>query len=218
MINQDYILLIFNCHKYRYKAEIQKNSWLQKLPTNIIYFHVIGEPTMKTDFSIDTTNKILYIKVDDDYNSLPKKVIHAYETITQLYIFKYIFKTDDDQVCLNIRILDTIINSFNKRTTTNKLHYGGQVIDVIQPYKSQYFLIHSELPMDLILKPTKYCSGRFYFLSNDAIFDLITKKKEIEQEYLEDYAIGYFLNIMFKTTILNLETNKYFIDIEHNDI
>ena len=26
MINQDYILLIFNCHKYRYKAEIQKKG------------------------------------------------------------------------------------------------------------------------------------------------------------------------------------------------
>jgi len=214
MINQDYILLIFNCHKYRYKAEIQKKGWLQTLPKTIIYFHVIGEPTMKTDFSIDTTNKILYIKVEDDYNSLPKKVIRAYETITKLYSFKYIFKTDDDQICQNMRMLDTIINSLNKRTQTNKFHYGGQIVDVTQSYNSQYFLIHPELPKDLIVKATKYCSGRFYFLSNEAIVDLITKKEEIECEYLEDYAVGYFLNNMFKTTILNLETNKYFTDME----
>jgi len=216
MINQDYILLIFNCQIYRYKAEFQKTGWLQTLPTNIIYFHVIGEPTLKTDYSIDTTNKILYLRVEDDYNSLPKKVIRAYKTITKLYNFKYIFKTDDDQICQNIRIFDTLIKSFNKKTTTNKKHYGGQINDVKQPYISRYSLIHNELPQDLIIKPTKYCSGRFYFLSKEAMDCLISKQMEIECEYLEDYAIGYYLDESLKTTILNLETNKYFIDSEFN--
>ena len=92
-MEQDYILLIFNCQKYRYKAEFQKTGWLQTLPVNIIYFHVIGNPSLENDYSIDTTNKILYLKVEDDYNSLPKKVIRAYKTISKLYTLKYIFKT-----------------------------------------------------------------------------------------------------------------------------
>lgn len=215
-MEQDYILLIFNCQKYRYKAEFQKTGWLQTLPVNIIYFHVIGNPSLENDYSIDTTNKILYLKVEDDYNSLPKKVIRAYKTISKLYTFKYIFKTDDDQLCQNIRIFDTLIKSFNKNNKTNKNHYGGHIVDVIHPYVSRYCLIHNELPQDLIIKPTKYCSGRFYFLSKEAMDCLISKQVEIEKEYLEDYAIGYYLDESLKTTILNLETNKYFIDLEFN--
>jgi hypothetical protein len=43
MIKQDFILLIFNCEKYRYKALMQKETWLQELPVNIIYYHVLWQ-------------------------------------------------------------------------------------------------------------------------------------------------------------------------------
>jgi len=73
------------------------------------------------------------------------------------------------------------------------------------------------LPKNLPILKTKYCSGRFYFLSKQSITNLISKKVFIENEYFEDYAIGYNLDSYYKLNMTNLETNKFFKDIELND-
>ena len=212
---QDYLILIFNCYKYRDKALKQKDTWLQSLPSNLLYFHVLGDPNLETDYQFLTEDNILLVKVEDDYNSLPKKVIGAFLAIQSVYQFKYIFKTDDDQQVTNIKFFDIIISLLNKKwdDPDSRLHYGGQIVNVQKTYLSQYYRIHAELPQNLLVKATKYCSGRFYFLSQDAIRFLVEEKKElVEAEYLEDYAIGYHLSDLYKTNLLALDTNKYFTD------
>ena len=81
MIDQEYIMLIMNCKKYLKKANFQKMTWLPKIPDYLTFYHVIGEPELDTRYKFDNENKILWIKVEDDYNSLPKKVIRAYEAV-----------------------------------------------------------------------------------------------------------------------------------------
>ena len=73
------------------------------------------------------------------------------------------------------------------------------------------------MPSQLPLYKTKYCSGRFYFLSRSAMSNLINKRDLIEKEYLEDYAVGFNLDDRFKTNILSISTNQYFTDIELSD-
>lgn len=212
---QDYILLIFNCYKYRDKAQKQKETWITNLPSNLLYFHVLGEPFLETDYQFLPKDNLLLVRVDDDYNSLPKKVIRAFLAIQSVYQFKYIFKTDDDQQVTNIKFFDTIISLLNKKwdDPDSRIHYGGHIVNVQKTYLSQYYRIHAELPQDLLVKATKYCSGRFYFLSQDAIRFLVEEKKElVEAEFLEDYAIGYHLSDSYKTNLLALDTNKYFTD------
>jgi len=87
----DFVLLIFNCQKYRHKALKQKETWLKDF-TLMPYFHVIGIPELTSAYKFDLEEKILYVKVADNYNSLPKKVIAAYEAIYKTYTFQYIFK------------------------------------------------------------------------------------------------------------------------------
>ena len=215
LLNQDYILLIFNCKKYRFKAIKQKETWIPLLPKTLLYFHVLGDPTLETDYLFIKEDNILLVKVEDDYNSLPKKVIAAFQAVLKTYHFKYIFKTDDDQQVTNIKIFDTIISLLNKKYDDEdiKIHYGGHIVNVQKTYLSQYYRIHAELPQDLLVKATKYCSGRFYFLSSDAVSFLVEEKKElIETEYLEDYAVGYHLQDLYKVRMLPLDTNKYFVD------
>lgn len=217
---KDYILLIFNCFKYRHKAERQNDTWLKTIPNNILYYHVLGNSDLEKEYIIDDKNHILYVKTPDDYNSLPKKVINAFKTIHKLYNFKYIFKTDDDQMIEpeNIRFFTILMNILDKQSTylnlTKKPHYGGNIINIVQPYQSEYYRIHPELPKNLIISPTKYCSGRFYFLSDDAVHSLIKHDvlNKISSEYLEDYAIGFNLLDNFKTNIMHLDTNKIFKD------
>lgn len=206
------ILLIMNCHKYIYKSEQQRNTWLPSIPSQITYYHVLGDPNLSTDFQFIEEERKLIVKTDDDYNSLPKKVIAAYNAIYQSFDFKYIFKTDDDQDLIKPAFLDIIIGLLSKNSENSKCHYGGHIVDVQQPYLSKYHLIHPELPVHLPVYVTKYCSGRFYFLSYEAVFYLIKQREKIEKEYLEDYAIGHHLHDYFKTNIMMLKTDKYFVD------
>jgi len=211
MIEHDYILLIMNCKKYLNKAEVQKKTWLKNIPSYLQFYHVIGDEKLEEDFKFDDESQILWLKVADDYNSLPKKVIAAYNAINLTFNYKYIYKTDDDQILVNDKFLD-IVKGLTSRTPI--IHYGGYIVDVKQNYLSQYHKIHPELPEYLPVLQTKYCSGRFYFLSKPAIENLIRKRLLIEKEYLEDYAIGYNLDPYFKLNMLNLLTNKFFMDIE----
>lgn len=215
MIEQEFILLIMNCKKYMKKALYQKKTWLKTIPSSLIYYHVIGNETMENVFEFNDKERILWVKTPDDYNSLPKKVLAAYNAINEQFNYKYILKTDDDQILVK----DSFFNTITKLITNAKpkLHYGGYIVDVPFAYLSQYHKIHPELPQYLPVRATKYCSGRFYFLSKDAVIDLLTKKGKIVEEFLEDYAVGYNLDDRFKNNILNISTNKIFTDIELSD-
>ena len=214
MIEQEVIMLIMNCKKYEWKADIQRNTWLKSIPDFIKYYHVIGNEDLETEYQFYNSNNsnILYVKTPDDYNSLPNKVITSFKAINDTFRYKYIFKTDDDQNLINENFLEVLYKLLN--TKGPPIHYGGHIVEVPAPYLSEYYKIHPELPKDLPIQITKYCSGRFYFLSSKALRHLLTKRENIIKEYLEDYAIGYNLHIFFKNNMLKLNTNKAFVDIQ----
>lgn len=208
-------MLIMNCKKYMKKALFQKRTWLPLIPSYLKYYHVIGEESLEAEYKFDNENRILWVKVEDDYNSLPKKVIASYKAVSETFNFKYLFKTDDDQILVNNKIFDIITKLIE--TKKPKTHYGGYIVDVPKPYLSQYHKLHPELPTYLPIFQTKYCSGRFYFLSNEAILNLLSKRELVEKEYLEDYAIGLNLDSKYKIDMLSIATNKFFTDIELSD-
>lgn len=215
MLNQDFILLIMNCKKYEKKALVQKMTWLNTIPSFLKYYHVIGDESLDCDFIFDNDKQILWVKTPDDYISLPKKVIQSYEAVNKTFDYKYILKTDDDQMLTKPNFFNTITKLITNKKPIS--HYGGYVVDVPFSYLSQYHIIHPELPKYLPVYATKYCNGRFYFLSKLAVEDLITKKTNIMNEYLEDYAIGFNLDEKYKIDMLNIATNKIFIDIDMSD-
>lgn len=215
-MNSEVILLIFSCQKYAYKVAKQKQTWLQNF-TTIPYYHVIGNPLLAIEFQFDHDNNVLFVKVADDYNSLPKKVIRAFKAVFDTFPVKYIFKTDDDQNLLHPKFFDNIAKLLltnNHDSTTVIHHYGGHIINVQVPYLSGYYKIHPELPKQLPVLATKYCSGRFYFVSSIAVQQLISKKELIDNEYLEDYAIGYHLDPFLKTNMMAIQTNKFLVDFD----
>ena len=217
MEDTKYILLVMNCIRYQNKAELQKDIWLSRLDS-IPYYHVLGNPKLDKEYVFDEKNKKLYVKTNDDYNSLPNKVIAAYQAALDYYPqLQYILKTDDDQV-LQYKHPDTffdkIVDMLEKNTHEQQIHYAGHIVNITTPYKSEYYRIHDELPKNMILDVTKYCSGRFYILSKDAISSLLKKRHYIEKEYLEDYAIGRHLDDRFKVNIKQLASNVFFKDLE----
>ena len=208
--NQDFILLIMNCYRYSHKADQQCNTWLKSVPEQIKYYHVLGDPNLENVFSFDEKKRKLIVKTPDDYNSLPKKVIAAYNAVLKTFEFKYIFKTDDDQELVQPKFFDILMGLLSKAKGTKRPHYGGHIVDVPQSYLSKYYKIHPELPEYLPVYATKYCSGRFYFLSLEAIQNLMKQREKIENEYLEDYAIGFHLHPFFKENMMKLQTDNFF--------
>lgn len=218
MIEVEVIMLIMNCKKYQWKADIQRNTWLKSVPDFIKYYHVIGDEDLESEYKFDNINEehnILYVKTPDDYNSLPNKVITAFKAINDTFSYKYIFKTDDDQKLININFFNVLYNLLNAKGPP--IHYGGHIVEVTKPYLSEYYKIHPELPKELPIQITRYCSGRFYFLSYKAIQNILSKRETIVKEFLEDYAIGFNLHIFFKNNMLKLNINKLFFDIENNN-
>lgn len=215
-----YILLIMSCHRYKFKADLQRKTWLKTIPSNLPYYHVVGDENLETDYHFNEKERILTVKVKDDYNSLPKKVISAYEAIFKEFEFQYVFKTDDDQRLENPKKFFEVIYSLIKmrmRNPTTKSHYGGNPVEVPQRYLSQYHKIHPELPKYLPVYETTYCSGRFYYLSYEAIGYLLNMKEKIKNEYLEDYAIGYYLHKYFKTNLMKIQSDHYFTDFTEDE-
>jgi hypothetical protein len=219
MIDQKYILLILNCYKYKYKADRQIETWLKKLDSNIIYFHVIGDVdkcknnnnnnnNYNADYFFDFHNKILYTKTKDDYLSLPHKVITALEAVNYTYNYDYIFKTDDDQELVD----DGFFNKMMTTLSTKNYNYGGRLLNVNDHY-STYYAVHSELPKKLLLRRTSYCSGRFYFLSKASVIDLLDKKEHIKKHIIEDHAIGYYMDDHMKKNALHFLSDHFFRDI-----
>jgi len=215
MIEQEVIMLIMNCKKYEWKADIQRNNWLKNIPRFIKYYHVIGDEELETEYKFIEETNILYVKTPDDYNSLPNKVITSFKAVNDIFCYKYLFKTDDDQNLINNQFFEILYNLI--KTNGPPIHYGGHIVEVNRPYLSEYYKIHPELPKVLPVQITKYCSGRFYFLSSKAVRNLLTKRESIIKEFLEDYAIGYYLHIFFKSNMLKLNTNKSFVDFQPSE-
>ena len=57
-----FILLIFNCQKYQYKAFKQKETWLQNF-TSMPFFHVIGNPHLTTNYLFDIDQKFFFCQL-----------------------------------------------------------------------------------------------------------------------------------------------------------
>ena len=207
MRTQEYILLIMNCEKYRAKAEEQKRGWIQQLPAELIYYHVIGNENMEQEYNIDEENRTLYVRTPDDYNSLPYKVISAYAAINSEFDYRYIFKTDDDQHLTEPKMLNIWMNMIRIR----KPNYAGKVVTVHNDHISEYYYYHPELPRNVLVRRSQYCNGRFYVLSRIAVKDLLLKKSLFLSEYFEDYAVGYYMDQEIKSNFMPLN-NDVFVD------
>jgi hypothetical protein len=211
MILCDYVLLILNCKNYRHKADLQRELWLSNIPESIQYFHIIGDKELCSDKSyyFDFDNKFLYVSTSDDYVSLPHKIITAFKAVNETFNYKYIYKTDDDQILIQP---DFFSHLNQQLENINNCHYGGFSLRV-KTHVSKYNLVHPCLPDNLILNETLYCNGRFYLLSKKAVEHLLTKEEKIQTHCIEDHAIGLYLADELKENILHFNSNLVLKDM-----
>lgn len=211
-INVSFVLMILNCEKYMMKAQHQKETWLHpSCCPSMVYYHVRANPTLDQEFYFDDENHVLTVRGQDDYLSLPSKVMKAQQAILSRFTFDYLFKTDDDQHLVVPNFFQLLYIQLMRKLIL--YHYGGQSICIPETSFSKYYLQHPELPTNILVeKGVVYCTGRFYFLSHQAVSYLVQHKfHHISSHYLEDYAVGYHLDRKFKEHILHINTPAFFI-------
>ena len=134
---------------------------------------------------------MIVVNSNDDYYSLPSKIVKAIKYIQDLFQYDYIFKTDDDQMLYIPDFFTRLCLDLEK-----KIHYGGFLIDI----KSDYYTNGNSHPEYnqigrnsglFLLKKTKYCNGRFYLLSKKVIKKCIIPNLDKAINYsVEDHFIG----------------------------
>ncbi len=208
-----HVLMILCCERYRFKAVAQRKTWLSGLPTWLTWMHVFGNPQMAEEYEHRPEEHSLYVRVQDDYNSLPQKTVAAMSAILRAFPdLRYLYKTDDDQMLLKPQLFETL----PRILTGLGVHYGGNLQIVKNPYISQYSRLHPSLPRNLVVGAGKYCTGRFYVLSRPALESVVANRHKFAGEYLEDYAVGKYLADEFKTDAAcrYMDTSAWFKDME----
>jgi hypothetical protein len=186
MISQDFILLILNCKSYKDRAILQRKLWVNNLPYEIKHFYVIGDETLIDDHMF--MDDVLYVKCKDDYISLPVKIISAIRAINTKYDYKYIFKTDDDQMLVNKSFFTELCKDLDKEC----YDYGGFIVDVKDHY-TEYK--SNQINKKIYLNACSYANGRFYLLSKKSCVYLSSIYYKFYDYIYEDYSIGYELGL-----------------------
>jgi hypothetical protein len=196
------VIGIISCLKNQDKMNSIRETWVKKLKEEKIpYFFVIGDPDLKKAMLKDD---ILSIPIEDNYESLPKKVALLYEYLFDHTAYDFVYKIDDD-CYLNVDALP--------KTTFWKYDYLGEVIGLdssgILP---DWHYGKCEEPR---LNSTPYwgkyegswCGGGYgYFLSRKAMGIIKNNKKYLFEELYEDKAVG---DVLRKNKILPAGNDHY---------
>ena len=153
------------------------------------YYYFIGDLTLESEYQIDEVNKIVYLKVPDNYESLSLKVYYAFKFISENFENKIngVFKTDDDiRLDLNL-ILKLYRDNFN-------VDYFGLVNKTISNFSDYHFgkcenEIINKIKMKIPIE-TEYCSGGGYYIKFENISKIVNIISNFNLIIFEDVCVG----------------------------
>lgn len=230
------IIMIISCQRHK-NTRLQKFKLPEKNYNNWKVIYVIGDLFLSKNYEL--IDDILYIKCEDSYLHLLKKVIVAIKYLNELFIIKEGILRCGDDLIFNY-------DSLNKFLTNNKNDYMGEgvlscnKIIINDNWMYHYYVNHlsdfkdknhgiSHLSTNDLLHYNKRCQypyliGTIFYLSNKSCKVLINHMEQINynifhyetnvnayQYTIEDCAIGYILNIN------NIDITSYNFNITHTN-
>jgi len=197
-------LIILNCERFAEKRQKQLDSWLADPAFPIpLWFHVIGNPALATEFAFDDQAHLLWVQCKDDYMSLPKKSYLAIQAIrTQYPEVVTIIKTDDDMDCRSAGLKSVL-------GLVAQHDYGGYIEDHhggMSDYHFQY-VVEPEERQRKIVRRCKYANGRFYFLSRRAADHLLSQRPLFWDSTFEDNTVGFAVSTLAGLKLLRLRVD-----------
>lgn len=177
------------------KSKFRNDQRIHLLNTNndrFIFYYFIGDMSLSENYKVDEENKIVYLKIPDNYESLSLKTYYAMKFISENYLDKIsgIFKTDDD-IILDVDKLSNCIDE-------NKEHKYFGVKAFSGGYESNYHFGKCE-SIELnkttsFIPKSNYCAGGGYYISKELITNILDNIEIFENVIFEDAAVGVAMN------------------------
>lgn len=188
-------IMVCCCYKYKNQFNKISNFWNNIEQENKIFkiFYLFGNPKVdKNEYNNKT--KELILKVDDTYESLPKKIYEAINFINLNYPeIGGIYKTDDDIEYDNINdLLEQL-----KKNQIKQIDYCGFVIDKVKSgliKEGRLKKFSNRNVENAKYDMSNYCYGAGYYISKKSMNFISLNKKYIYGQFLEDVCIGHVLN------------------------
>lgn len=188
-------IIVCCCYKYKNQHEKISKFWnnIERKTKIFRIFYLFGNPKIKKNEYIEK-DKTLILKVDDTYESLPKKI---YEAVNYIYTYypeiEGIFKTDDD---IEFENVSELLNEL-KYLCQKSIDFAGIVLDkvkagTIKPSRMKKFTNKNIEPPKYDM--SIYCYGAGYYLSRKSMSCISSNKNYFYNQYLEDVSTGHILN------------------------
>lgn len=192
--------------------EAQKKHLLETSPENLIICYFIGDPTMEEEYRVDEEDNVVYLRVPDNYESLPLKTYAAVKFAFDNYQNEIhgLLKTDDD-IGLDLEKIQKYLH-LHRETP-----YCGITTKITDPNNLSYWHMGKCESPELNRTPhrvplAEYCAGGGYYLNLDSMKKVVDSRHMYEGMIFEDAATGYVLNshgIFPKTVDLTVNGFKW---------
>lgn len=193
-MSTDKFFIAILSHKGSKHREEQRKHLLKTNNENLIFYYFIGDLSISEEYKIDEDNNVVYLKVPDNYESLPLKTQAAVSFVNENYSnsIKGMIKTDDD-IDLDLEKIYSCLSDHGDKD------YFGIVTQITNPENISTWHMgkcESELMNRTPIKVPlcTYCGGGGYYLSNNSISKISKSKEKYATMVFEDAATGYTLN------------------------
>jgi len=180
-------------HKGSVKRDQQAKVWKETNIQDIEYYYFIGDPRIEDEYKVDEKERIVYLKVPDNYESLPLKT----RGILKFYLENFsdstrgILKTDDDIEVNPLLIHKMLLENLDK-------NYYGLEVNIVNGYESTYHWGKCESEYwnhnSATVPQSKYCAGGGYYIGKENVILMENEFGIYETSIFEDVLTGVILN------------------------
>ena len=190
------MIFLLTCYMNRWKWNKIRKYWLHSC--NIPFVFVVGNPNLeKKSYSYDSSENILEIGCEDNYDDLVCKIAYGVDAMIQLFDPEFILKIDDD-VIVDTSQLHKIMNDisiFNQECNYS-ITYCGVILEIKKQRSSNYGIekyTRSCNQQASKINPVSYCEGPMYYLGKEAM-TILQKYMDPGLIKFEDVNVGMTLN------------------------
>ena len=181
-------------HKGSRFREDQRKYLLEANNGEFIIYYFIGDPNQSEEYKVDEKNNIVYLRVPDNYESLPLKTYGAVKFALENFRGEIngILKTDDDIELDLAKIYPYLLEH-------KDVAYCGITTKITDPNNLSYWHMGKCESPELNRTPhrvplAEYCAGGGYYLNVDSMRKIVDSRHMYEGMIFEDATTGYILN------------------------
>ena len=190
------MILLLTCYMNQWKWNKIRKYWLHSCNIPVVF--VVGNPNLeKKSYLYHSTEHILEIGCEDNYDDLVCKIAYGVDAIVQLFDPEFILKIDDDIIVDTTQLHKVLleIDGLNQEFNHSIMYCG--VNTVINKQITTKFGIdkYTKVCNQQITKidPVSYCAGPMYYLGKEAM-TILQKYMNPELIKFEDVNVGMTLN------------------------